>query len=275
MATSREFHDYVLDCLRRAGDVTTRRMMGEYCVYYQGRLVGDICDNRLLLKQTPASQRLLADCALEYPYEGAKNRMFVMEEFEDAARMCRLLEAMYPELPAPKPRRKKQAPPKSAPAADSRPQPVLLALREHGELLEAAAGWFHAAWGIPQQAYLESMQACLAGRAPVPQWYVMSANGQIVAGLGVIENDFHDRKDLVPNVCAVYTLPAWRGRGLAGALLGHAARDLAQMGVDTLYLLTDHTSFYERYGWQFYCMVQGDGAEAPSCMYIHRQKKEP
>ena len=110
MATSKETHDYILENLARAGEVTTQRMMGEYCVYYQGKLVGDICDGRLLLKQTPTSRRLLAECRLEYPYQGAKSLLYVVEDFEDAERMRQLLAGMYDELPAPKP--KKAARPK-------------------------------------------------------------------------------------------------------------------------------------------------------------------
>lgn len=90
------------------------------------------------------------------------------------------------------------------------------------------------------------------------------------AGLGVIENDFHNRKDLTPNVCAVYTEENRRLQGIAGALLARVCSDMKEQGIDTLYLLTDHTSFYERYGWEFFCMVQGDGEPEPSRMYIHR-----
>lgn len=85
----------------------------------------------------------------------------------------------------------------------------------------------------------------------------------------MIENDFHDRKDLSPNVCAVYTEEAKRGRGVAGALLDTVCTDMKERGIDTLYLVTDHTSFYERYGWEFLCMVQGDGEPQMSRMYIH------
>ena len=59
MATTKEFHDYVLEQLQKTGNVTTRKMMGEYCVYYNGKMVGDICDNTLLLKPTEAAIRLL------------------------------------------------------------------------------------------------------------------------------------------------------------------------------------------------------------------------
>lgn len=141
-------------------------------------------------------------------------------------------------------------------------------LREHPELLDAAADWFHAKWGIPLNAYRESMAQCIKNEGAVPQWYTAMDGDTIIGGLGVIENDFHDRKDLSPNVCAVYVEEAHRCRGLAGKLLNLVCEDMAGMGVDTLYLLTDHTSFYERYGWQFLCMVQGGDPE-PSRMYVH------
>lgn len=136
-----------------------------------------------------------------------------------------------------------------------------------------AAGWFHEKWGIPLAAYVESMEDCLAGKSAVPQWYVAMEQGRIIGGLGVIENDFHNRKDLAPNVCAVYTEEDRRCRGVAGALLRYVCADMAERGIDTLYLVTDHTSFYERYGWKFFCMVQGDGEPEPSRMYIHQSKE--
>lgn len=147
---------------------------------------------------------------------------------------------------------------------------TLLSLLDAPEWTGRAAQFFHAAWGIPEEAYRESMAAVSA--APVPQWYLAVEGDRIVGGLGVIENDFHDRKDLAPNVCAVYTVPDRRCRGIAGRLLDLVCRDLAARGVDTLYLLTDHTAFYERYGWQFLCMAQGDGDPAPSRVYVHRMK---
>ena len=145
----------------------------------------------------------------------------------------------------------------------------IIRLKDQPELLTAAAQWFHEKWGIPSEAYLESMQQCLAGNHPVPQWYLALEQDRIIGGLGVIENDFHNRKDLTPNVCAVYTEEDRRLQGIAGALLARVCSDMKEQGIDTLYLLTDHTSFYERYGWEFFCMVQGDGEPEPSRMYIH------
>lgn len=152
---------------------------------------------------------------------------------------------------------------------DTKPVGVVR-LADRPEWRDAAAEWFHEKWGVPLAAYWESMEACLRGENPVPQWYLVLESGRIVAGAGVIENDFHDRKDLTPNVCAVYTEPDRRGRGLAGRLLGAICADMSDRGIDTLYLLTDHTSFYERYGWEFFCMAQGDGEEKPSRIYRHQ-----
>lgn len=146
----------------------------------------------------------------------------------------------------------------------------IIRLSEQPEIKEQAAQWFHEKWGIPLAAYLESMEECLTGKGAVPQWYVAVEDDRIIGGMGVIENDFHDRKDLAPNVCAVYTEEDRRGRGVAGALLNDVCEDMKKRGIDTLYLLTDHDSFYERYGWEFLCMAQGDGEEEMSRMYVHR-----
>lgn len=146
----------------------------------------------------------------------------------------------------------------------------IIRLTDKPILLEEAACWFHDKWDIPYGAYLESMQACLAGKDAVPQWYLALEQDRIIGGMGVIENDFHDRKDLAPNVCAVYTEENRRCLGIAGALLNYVCTDMKAKGIDTLYLVTDHTSFYERYGWEFLCMVQGDGEPDLTRMYIHR-----
>ena len=88
----------------------------------------------------------------------------------------------------------------------------------------------------------------------------------------MIENDFHDRKDLATNVCAVYVEEPYRRRGIAGNMLAYVCGDMKARGISTLYLITDHDTFYERYGWKFYCMAQGDGEEKMSRMYIHQEE---
>lgn len=147
---------------------------------------------------------------------------------------------------------------------------LIVRLSERPELCETAAEWFSSKWNIPRSAYESSMAESLG--AVVPSWYLCLDGDKVAAAMGVIENDFHPRKDLSPNVCAVYTEPEYRCRGLAGRLLEHVCADMAAHGISTLYLLTDHTGFYERYGWEFLCPVTGDGEDEPSRMYVHRQK---
>ena len=144
-----------------------------------------------------------------------------------------------------------------------------ITLRQRPELKDMAADWFNSKWGVPQEAYLECMNAYLSGETELG-WYLCLWGDKIVGGLGAIENDFHDRKDLTPNICAVYTEESHRCKGIAGSLLNMAVDDLRQKGISPAYLVTDHTGFYERYGWEFLCMVQGDGEPDMARMYIHQ-----
>lgn len=131
-------------------------------------------------------------------------------------------------------------------------------LREHPEKIADSAEWFHQKWGVPKEAYLESMNECILNKNAVPQWYIIEEQGKIIAGMGVIENDFHDRKDLAPNICAVYVENSHRCRGIAGYLLGSVCEDMHSKGIDVLYLVTNHNGFYERYGWEHFCNVNED-----------------
>ena len=137
------------------------------------------------------------------------------------------------------------------------------------DLKEYAADWFHTKWGVPKEAYLDCMDAYLRGKTELG-WYLCLDEDRIVGGMGVIENDFHNRKDLSPNICAVYTEEEYRNQGIAGNLLNMTVNDLGQKGINPVYLVTNHVGFYERYGWKFLCMVQGDGEPEMSRMYIHR-----
>ena len=143
-----------------------------------------------------------------------------------------------------------------------------ITLREKPKYREPAAQWFNSKWGVPQEAYLECMDAYLKGETELG-WYLCLDGDSIVGGMGVIENDFHDRPDLTPNVCAVYTEESHRCQGIAGNLLNMVVEDLRTKGISPVYLLTDHTGFYERYGWTFHCLAQGDGEPEPARMYIH------
>lgn len=103
MATSKEYLSYILEQLGEIGNISHRAMMGEYVLYYQGRVFGGIYDDRFLVKPVKAAVSMLPDAEYEIPYDGAKEMLLI--DTEDRDFLKELIEAMYPELPAPKKRR--------------------------------------------------------------------------------------------------------------------------------------------------------------------------
>lgn len=104
MASSKEYLDFVLDQLSMLNDISYKAMMGEFILYYQGRIVGGIYDDRFLVKPTKSSKRFMPNAPLELPYEGAKE-MLLVEDIENRDFLKNLLNAMVDELPAPKKQR--------------------------------------------------------------------------------------------------------------------------------------------------------------------------
>ncbi len=100
MASSDDYLAYILDLLSEVPEVSSRKMMGEYLLYSQGKLFGGVYDDRFLLKSTEASRRLLPDAESVSPYPGAKNMMVFASD--DRELIAQVVEAMLPELPAPK-----------------------------------------------------------------------------------------------------------------------------------------------------------------------------
>ena len=105
MSSTEQYLDFVLDLLGELEDVAHRKMMGEYVLYYRGKVIGGIYDDRFLLKVTPASSRLRPEAPRAIPYEGAKEMLLV--EVEDRDVLRDVVDAMWEELPAPKKRNKK------------------------------------------------------------------------------------------------------------------------------------------------------------------------
>lgn len=104
MSSTEQYLDFVLDLLGELEDVAHRKMMGEYVLYYRGKVIGGIYDDRFLLKVTHASERLLSDAPRVTPYKGAKEMLLV--EVEDRDVLRDVVDAMWEELPAPKQRKK-------------------------------------------------------------------------------------------------------------------------------------------------------------------------
>ena len=101
MASSKEYLDFIMDQLSDLEEVKVRAMMGEYIIYYRGKIVGGIYDDRFLVKPVPAAVALMPDAQKEIPYEGAKE-MLLVDNVDNREFMCNLLRAMYDELPAAK-----------------------------------------------------------------------------------------------------------------------------------------------------------------------------
>ena len=104
MASNKEYLEFILDQLSELDEISYRAMMGEYIIYYRGKVVGGIYDDRFLVKNTKAAVDLLPEATLELPYEGAKE-MLLVDDVENKGFLKELLEAMYDELPAPKKRK--------------------------------------------------------------------------------------------------------------------------------------------------------------------------
>jgi len=136
---------------------------------------------------------------------------------------------------------------------------TIVAIRDRQELKETAANWFHNKWRVPVQAYLDSMSENDGNKTGVPQWYLaLDESGGILGGLGVIENDFHKRPDLAPNIAAVYVEEHARMQGISRALLDHVCAELKAFGRENAYLITTHTQYYEHCGFEFFTMVEED-----------------
>ena len=101
MASSKEYLDFILEQLSELEEITYRAMMGEYIIYYRGKIVGGIYDDRLLVKPTKSAVSFMPEATYELPYEGAKD-MLLVDDVDSKDFLSRLFNAMYDELPAPK-----------------------------------------------------------------------------------------------------------------------------------------------------------------------------
>ena len=108
MAFSKEYLHFILEQLSALNDVSYRSMMGEYILYYHGKIVGGVYDDRLLVKKTRSALECMPAAVCDFPYAGAKE-MLLVEEVDNKEFLTKLFEAMYKELPLPKPRRRKEA----------------------------------------------------------------------------------------------------------------------------------------------------------------------
>lgn len=127
----------------------------------------------------------------------------------------------------------------------------ILSLREHPEQLERFIEYFTRHWHA-DAVYRDCMSCCLGSSSSLPQWYcLVGEDNSIIGGAGLIPNDFNSRMDLWPWLCALYVEQEHRGHAYASQLMGHLESEAARLGFPKLYLCTEHTGYYERYGWRF------------------------
>lgn len=128
--------------------------------------------------------------------------------------------------------------------------PRLISVREHPEFANPMIAFFQRHWASEDsmRVYEDCIRACLHTASPLPQWYALWQDGRIIAGAGLITNDFISRMDLWPWLAALYVEEDCRGNALGSVLLRHARRQAALLGFDHVYLATDHIGYYEKYG---------------------------
>jgi len=118
-------------------------------------------------------------------------------------------------------------------------------------MLERFLDFFRKHWGHPE-LYRDCMTAALDSSSPLPQWYLaVMPGGEIAGGAGLITNDFISRMDLTPWLCALHVEEKFRGNGLGGELIRHAAKCAEQTGYRNIFCCTDHVGYYERYGFEY------------------------
>ena len=105
MASSKEYLNFILEQLSGLDDISYKSMMGEFIIYYRGKIVGGIYDDRFLIKPTASAKALMPEADMELPYEGAKE-MILVDNVDNKAFLQELLNSMYPELPEPKKKKK-------------------------------------------------------------------------------------------------------------------------------------------------------------------------
>ena len=128
----------------------------------------------------------------------------------------------------------------------------IVSIRDENELAEEAIDYFASKWGIDRSEYEKSIYDCMNTSRELPRWYLMlDQRKRIIGSYGLIQNDFVDRIDLFPYLCALYIEKDIRGNSLGSVLLEHAKKEVGSLGFKKIYLCTDHIGYYEKYGWLY------------------------
>lgn len=129
----------------------------------------------------------------------------------------------------------------------------IISIKENPEYKEVAISYFQEKWASEKtlMIYDDCITHCLTSANPLPQWYLLEKENEIIGCAGLITNDFISRMDLYPWVCAIFIDEKHRGNAYSSLLLKKTEEDAKSFGFDNLYLSTDHIGFYEKYGYKF------------------------
>lgn len=127
----------------------------------------------------------------------------------------------------------------------------IIGIRGNPEYLERGIDYFASKWGIDRKIYADSITHSVTTGNPLPRWYLMLKDDEIIGSYGLITNDFISRQDLYPWLCALFIEESERGRQLGSKLLEYGRAEALKLGFEKLYLCTNHEGYYEKYGWRY------------------------
>jgi len=131
----------------------------------------------------------------------------------------------------------------------------IISVRENPEYKDKAIDYISSKWSVSRIIYDDSISHSLTTPNPLPQWYLLELDGELIGCAGLITNDFISRMDLYPWLCAVFIEESHRGNAYAKLLMDKAKQDAKNGGFTSLYLSTHHIGYYEKYGFKYI----GDG----------------
>lgn len=130
---------------------------------------------------------------------------------------------------------------------------IVVNIRENPEYSEQAIAYIQKKWGNKRnkKVYEDCILRSIDAKSPLPIWYLLMDSKKIIGCAGLITNDFISRMELSPWLCALYIEKKYRGQNLGNLLISQMKADVAEMGLEKLYLCTDHSGYYEKYGFSY------------------------